>query len=210
MVLGLAMGQPGLADELLFSDDFKGKLADGWSWVREDPRGWRVSDRGLEIRVQPGNMWGSANNAKNVLVRPVPDTAKGTVEVAVTVENQPVEQYEQVDLVWYYDDAHMVKLGQELVDGKLRVVMGREEGDRTRTVAILPLDAHSVRLRLVVSGGQIRGLFRPGNTDKWQEAGACNLPVKGSAKVSVQVYQGPANAERWAKVSEFRLMHLAP
>jgi len=202
---GLGAGTMALADEVVFQDDFKGKLADGWSWVREDSKGWRVTERGLEIRVQPGNMWGPANNAKNVLVRPAPDTSKEAIEVAVTVENQPAEQYEQADLVWYYDDGHMVKLGQELVDGKLSIVMGREEGDRARTVGIIPLRSFSVRLRLVVSGNQIRGQFRPGDSANWQDAGTCDLPVKGPARISFQVYQGPASVERWARFGEFRI-----
>jgi regulation of enolase protein 1 (concanavalin A-like superfamily) len=206
---GLAAGMTCLADETVFKDDFKGKLADGWSWVREDSQGWRVTERGLEIRAQPGNMWGPANNAKNVLVRPAPDTAKAAIAVAVTVENQPAEQYEQADLVWYYDDGHMVKLGQELVDGKLSIVMGREEGDRARTVAIIPLHSFSVRLRLVVSGNEIRGQFRPGDSANWQDAGACGLPVKGPAKISFQVYNGPANSERWARFSEFRVVRVS-
>jgi regulation of enolase protein 1 (concanavalin A-like superfamily) len=112
-------------EEILFQDDFKGKLGEGWSWVREDPQAWRVTKEGLEIRVQPGNLWGSANNAKNVLVRPAPDPAKGPIEISVTVTNPPTGQYEQTDLVWYYDDSHMVKIGQELVNKKLSLVMGR-------------------------------------------------------------------------------------
>src|SRR5262245_15626299 len=125
------------AGEPLFADDFRGKLGEGWSWIREHREAWRVTERGLEVRLEPGNMWGVANNAKNVLVRPAPHATEGGLEVAATVENRPTEQYEQVDLVWYYDDGHMVKLGQELVDGKLSIVMGREENDRTRTIAII-------------------------------------------------------------------------
>jgi regulation of enolase protein 1 (concanavalin A-like superfamily) len=195
------------AAEVVFTDEFKGKLGDGWTWVREDPKGWRVSAQGLDVRLQPGNMWGGGNNARNVLVRPAPEPAQGEVEVSVTVENRPTEQYEQVDLVWYYDDSHMVKLGQELVDGKLSIVMGREEADRTRTIAILPLDTFSVRVRFVVSGHRLRGSYRPAGTEAWREAGECDLPVHGPPKVSLQFYQGPANVERWAKVSEFRLVH---
>jgi regulation of enolase protein 1 (concanavalin A-like superfamily) len=195
------------AAEVVFTDEFKGKLGDGWTWVREDPKGWRVSAQGLEVRLQPGNMWGGGNNARNVLVRPAPEPAQGEVEVSVTVENRPTEQYEQVDLVWYYDDSHMVKLGQELVDGKLSIVMGREEADRTRTIAILPLDTFSVRVRFVVSGHRLRGSYRPAGTEAWREAGECDLPVHGPPKVSLQFYQGPANVERWAKVNEFRLVH---
>ena len=166
------------ADELLFQDDFKGKLGDGWSWVREHREFWRATQRGLEVRIEPGNMWGPANDARNLLVRGAPDATKGEVEVSVYVENTPSEQYEQVDLVWYYDDSHMVKIGRELVDGKLSVVMGREKDDRTQTIAIVPLqipvsvrlvpftdtrtnrhvaiaqtDVAAVRLRLRVKGG---------------------------------------------------------
>lgn len=199
------------ADEILFQDDFKDKLGEGWSWVREHREGWRVTRRGLEVRVEPGNMWGAANNARNVLVRTAPGTAKEEVEVSVTVENKPTEQYEQVDLVWYYDDSHMVKLGQELVDGKLSIVMGREENDRTRTIAIIPLDSFSVRLRFLVKGNRIRGQFRAPDSKDWRNAGECDLPAPahGKAQISLQFYQGPANAERWARVTEFRVRRVA-
>src|SRR6266571_3404855 len=173
VVIALLAITPALADEVLFQDDFKAKLGEGWTWLREHREAWRVSGRGLEVRLEPGNMWGNANDAKNVLVRPAPDGATGEIEITVTVENHPTAQYEQVDLVWYYDDGHMVKLGLELVDGKLSIVMGREEKDRTRTIAIIPLDSFSVRLRLVVRDSRIRGQFRTPRADEWREAGEC-------------------------------------
>ena len=207
LAVGVLTSTAGSAGELLFQDDFKGKLAEGWSWVREHRDAWRVTKHGLEVRLEPGNMWGPANNAKNVLVRPAPDAKKREIEVSVTVTNRPTNQYEQVDLVWYYDDSHMVKLGQELVDGKLSIVMGREENDRTRTIAIIPLDSYSVRLRLVVMGNRIRGQFRTPDAREWREAGDCDLPVPGesNAKISLQFYQGPTDAEHWARVTEFRV-----
>ncbi len=208
-ILAMAvLASPICAQEVFFQDDFKGKLGEGWSWVREHREAWRTSDRGLEVRVEPGNMWGPQNNARNVLVRPVPQAASNEVEVAVAVENRPSNQYEQVDLAWYYDDSNMVKLGEELVDGKLSVVMGREEKDQCRTIAIVPLESTSVRLRLLVRGGQIRGQFRtPGSTD-WREVGQCSLPAPAGAKpnVSLQFYQGLEKTEHWARVTEFRIL----
>src|SRR6266540_5394879 len=88
------------ADELLFQDDFVGKLQEGWSWLRENPKTWRRSNRGLEIRIEPGNMWGPSNDAKNVLPRNAPEPAEHEIAVSVTVSNRPTHQYEQVDLVW--------------------------------------------------------------------------------------------------------------
>jgi regulation of enolase protein 1 (concanavalin A-like superfamily) len=188
-----------------FRDTFKGKLGPGWSWIREDPAAWRVSDKGLEVRIQPGNMWGPANDAKNLLVRPAPDPAQGEVDVSMTVTNTPREQYEQSDLVWYYNDSNMVKCGQELVDGKLRIVMGREEGDRTRTIKILPLDSSTVTLRLLVKDNRIRGQFRTPDAREWTEVGETDLPVKGDPKICLQFYQGPAKVERWVNVTEFQV-----
>src|SRR2546430_1183365 len=56
----------------LFRDRFEGKLADGWYWLREHKEAWRVSKTGLEVLIEPGNMWGPANDARNVLLRPAP------------------------------------------------------------------------------------------------------------------------------------------
>jgi len=196
--------------EELFRDDFKGRLADGWTWMREDHSAWRVSKRGLEVQIQPGNMWGPANNATNVLVRPLPNTTNAEIQIAVTIENRPTEQYEQADLVWYYDDSHMVKLGQELVDGKLSIVMGREENDKTRTMAIIPIQSAVVQVRFIAKGNSIRGVYRSGDEKDWHAAGECDLPVNGSPKASLQVYQGPKTLERWARFTEFRIVKLDP
>lgn len=198
------------AGTTLIEEEFDGRLADGWRWLREDRPAWRIRNRGLEVRLQPGNMWGGDNNARNVLLRSAPDPANGPVDVSITVENTPREQYEQVDLVWYYDDSHMVKCGLELVDGKLCIVMGREEADRTRTIAIIPIRSFKVRLRLRVEGNRIRGQFRTPESDAWQTAGECDLPVKGPPQISLQFYQGPAQGERWARVTSFRLEQAMP
>ena len=202
------LSRPVHAQEVLFQDDFRGKLGEGWSWVREHREAWRITEHGLEVRIEPGNMWGPQNDARNLLVRPAPDAMKGEVEVSVSVENQPTNQYEQVDLVWYYDDSNMVKLGQELVNAKLSVVMGREENDTTRTVAIIPLASTSVRLRLFAKGNLIRGQFRTSDTKEWSEVGQCTTPAhtNTTAKISLQFYQGSEKAEHWARVREFRIL----
>src|ERR1035438_8239329 len=66
------LSRPVHAQEVLFQDDFRGKLGEGWSWVREHHEAWRITEHGLEVRIEPGNMWGPQNDAKNLLVRPAP------------------------------------------------------------------------------------------------------------------------------------------
>lgn len=196
------------AQNVIFQDDFKGKLGEGWSWVREHREAWRLTDRGLEVRVEPGNMWGGQNDARNLLLRPAPLRTNSELEMAVTVENKPTHQYEQVNLVWFYDDSHMVKLGQELVDGKLSIVMGREEKDQCRTIAIIPLSSDTVRIRLFAKGNQLRGQFRTPFADAWQDVGETSMPAppNGTPKICLQFYQGPRDAEHWARVSDFQIL----
>jgi regulation of enolase protein 1 (concanavalin A-like superfamily) len=204
----LALSAGAFAAEV-FHADFTKPLDASWKWLREDRSAWRLTNGTLEVRVQPGNMWGPANDAKNVLVRPAPDLAQGKLEILATVENRPTEQYEQVDLVWYYSDSNMVKIGLELVDGKLSIVMGREEGDRARTTSINPIDpAESrVQLRFIVSTKSIAGHFRKPGAATWQSAGECSLPALKDVppKISLQFYQGPAKTEHWARVLDFRI-----
>lgn len=195
-----ALASPGRGADLLFEETFNGRLQEGWSWLREDKLGWRLGTNALEIRVAPGNMWGPANDARNVLVRDLPNSTR-PLELSVTISNTPTEQYEQVDLVCYYDDSHMVKIGLELVDGKRCIVMGREEKDRTRTIAIIPFEPTRVDLRLLIDQTNLRGFFRAAGATEWREAGGCDLPARGAPKLAIQCYQGPAQTERWARIS---------
>lgn len=190
------------AAEVEFSDSFKNGLKPGWTWIREDKSAWRTTGDGLEIRIQRGNMWGPENSGKNVLVRDLP-AGDTPIEVSVTVEHKPTEQYEQADLVAYYDDSHQVKIGEELVDGKLSIVMGREEKDRARTIAIIPLDKNRVELKLRIDGQHLAGFYRPEGTAEWKKAGECDLPGQGRPRIAIQTYQGSDEKEHWAKIQNF-------
>lgn len=200
------------SEAYMFQDNFNGKLGDGWSWRRENPKTWRVRDNALEIRIEPGNMWGPQNDGKNILLRPAPEQKERVIEFSCIVSNSPTEQYEQVDLVWYYSDSYMVKLGLELVDGKLSIVMGREENDRARTIALIGNDLRRVQLRLRVQDGIIQGSYRSPNSSQWQIAGECDLPVLQNAKpqIAIMTYQGGAKVEHWARIEQFELTVTAP
>jgi regulation of enolase protein 1 (concanavalin A-like superfamily) len=205
VLLFLLLAPAAFSEAPLFEDDFNGTLKEGWSWLRENPGAWRVANDALEIRVEPGNMWGKSNSAKNVLLRDVPAHGDEGIAVSATLENHPTNQYEQIDLVWYYDDSHMVKIGLELVHGQLSLVMGREAEDRAITLSIIPMKTNVIRVRLTVKGNRIHGEYQVPGDDEWHEGGKCDLPVKGKPKVSIQAYQGAADVEHWARISDFRI-----
>ena len=185
-------------------------LPRGWSWKRENPASWCLRDKGLEIKIEPGNMWGGANDAKNVLLIPVAkDLQESGTDVQVTLAHSPTRRWEQADLVWYFRDSHMVKIGLELEHGKNSVVMGREEEDRTRTIKIVPLEKDQVTVRLTVAGNQVRGHYRLTPRDAWTEVGTCTEPRPAGgeeqARVSIQCYQGEQENPHWARITDLRM-----
>jgi hypothetical protein len=200
----------GLSQDLRFCDTVLDlPRPSAYRWLRPNPQAVRLEDDSFSIRIEPGNMWGGGNDARNVLVASLPELQEQTVALSATVANRPTAQYEQVDLVWYYDDSHMVKLGHELVDGQVCIVMGREEADRTRTLGQIPIEAGQVDLMLIAQNRNIQGFFRPTGTAGWVKAGECDLPAHGQPHLSLQCYQGPADAEHWATISHVRARAVA-
>ena len=183
---------PAGKEEAAFQDPFDGKLADGWSWLREDPKAWRIKDGGLEIRVQPG----VAGTVRNALLRAAPDRRKGTWAIDVTVTNHtaPTQQYEQAGITWYHGGRPVFKLVKELINGKTYIIPGRK-----------PMPAETVQLRLLVTAAEWTAQYRPDGEGEFLTAGKGRLPAPGEEQVSIQCYNGPADAEHWIRFDDVRI-----
>lgn len=179
----------------IFADPLTAKPGEGWSWIRENPKTWRASSNGLEIRVEPG----AANNVRNALVRPAPDRAKGqyALEVTVTFTAPPTQQYEQAGLTWYQGDRPVFKLVHELIDGKTFIIPGRK-----------PTDTKVMQLRLEVTADKYTALYRPDAQGDFQAAATGELKPGADEKISLQCYNGPADAEHWMRFTNFRILEL--
>jgi len=67
---------------VVFEDTFKGKLGEGWTWLRENPKAWRIADDALELRIEPGDAWTLRAYVVNEGKKPI---RVGGVTVATTV-----------------------------------------------------------------------------------------------------------------------------
>ncbi|MEE9357013.1 MAG: hypothetical protein V3U62_01405, partial [Sedimenticolaceae bacterium] len=162
---------------------------------RENPQAWRIRQGALEIRVEPG----VANTVRNALVRRAPDRSRGKFAIDVTVTNttMPTRQYEQAGITWYHNGKPVFKLVKELVNGELLIVPGFK-----------PMPNKTVQLRLIVTGGNFVAQFRPDAEGNFQTAATGKLPAPGDDQVSIQCYNGPANAEHWIRFDDFRISEL--
>jgi hypothetical protein len=189
ITVGLAPLARGAEPEVIFDDKLQGKLGEGWEWLREDAKTWRHSDKGLEIRVEPG----LAATVKNALVRKAPDRTSGKYAIEVTIENTapPSQQYEQAGITWYQGNKPVFKLVHEFIDGRLYVIPGKK-----------PTETRLIQLRLIVSKDQIVAQFRPDAKGEFQTAATGKLPPGTDEKVSIQCYNGPPDAEHWMRFSD--------
>ena len=149
----------------------------------------------MEILVQPG----VAHNSINVLRRQAPDRSKGKFAIDVTVTNNtvPTQQYEQAGITWYNDGKHGFKFVKELVSGTVMMIPSRK-----------PMPAKSVQLRLIVDGSDYVAQFRPNGKGPFQVAAKGKLPPQRNDQVSIQCYNGPPNAEHWIRFDDFRISKL--
>jgi len=181
--------------QVVFEDALKGKLGDGWTWLRENPAAWRHSPLGLEIRVEPG----MADTVKNALLRKAPDRARGKYAIEVTVEftSTPTVQYEQAGLTWYADKKPRFKLVHEFIDGKPYIIPGQK-----------PAPESVVQLRLVLTRDQYQAQFRPHARGDFQTSASGKLPPGSDEQISIQCYHGPTETAHWMRFSDFRILKL--
>jgi len=213
-VVGLALlgGWAQAAEpRVVFEDRLEGKVGEGWSWLREDAKTWRIKDGALEIRVEPG----VAPSVKNALLRKAPDWSKRkhAFEVTITFTADPTRQYEQAGITLYQGTNPVFKLVHEFIDGKTYIIPGK-----------IPTTTKTMQLRLVTTPERYIAQFRPDGKGEFQTAASAPLPrlwevtlLNGveikrrpmDEQISIQCYNGPPDAEHWIRFDDFRILELA-
>jgi regulation of enolase protein 1 (concanavalin A-like superfamily) len=206
LLAGLIASTPAVAaeDKVLFEEKFTGELAKDWSWVREDPKAWKLDQGALVLRTLPGYLHAKRNDSRNVLLRPLPKSGK-PLAVEVYVESEPKEQYEHAGVVWYVDDDNYVSLFQEVLGGKVEMQMVTEK-DAAPRFAVAKHDAKGVWVRLLISGGKITTQFRPSDKDEWKTVGTSDAPASGPARVGVMCGGAAKDAQRYVRFRSFRIL----
>jgi regulation of enolase protein 1 (concanavalin A-like superfamily) len=197
---------PAPTEKVLFEEQFAAELGKGWSWVREDPKSWRIEKGALVLRTLPGYLHAKHNDSKNILLRVLPESDK-PLAVEVHVESEPKVQFEHAGVVWYVDDDNYVSLFQEVLGGAVELQMVTEKDARPR-FAVPKHDAKGVWMRLVISGGKITSQFKPSEKEAWKTVGQSDIPAAGTARVGVMAGGAPKEAERYVRFRSFRILEI--
>ena len=202
----LVLALPAVAQEkVLFEEKFADKLDKGWSWIREDPKAWRIDKGGLVLRTLPGYLHAKSNDSRNILLRELPKSDRPLI-VEVHVEGEPKVQFEHAGVVWYVDDDNYVSLFQEVLGGKIELQMVTER-EAKPSFAVAKHDAKGVWLRLVIDKGIITTQYKPAEKEARKAVGKANF-TSPTARVGIMAGGAPKDAERYVRFHSFRILEV--
>jgi hypothetical protein len=197
-------------EKTLFADPFTDKLADGWSWVREDPKGWRLDKGTLVIRTSPGGLFMKDNSGRNIALRTPPEVKEGKLAVEVLTENEPTNMYENSGLIWYYDDDNYTILVKEKIGADAIVHLFSERDGKPGTAFHKKFTGgKEVWFRMEVEPGKLSGLYRTSAKEEWQKLGQCDLLPKREPKIGLTTAYAARDAEHFTRFSGFRMLQVA-
>lgn len=192
---------------IIFQDNFSPRLAQGWTWVREEPSAWRIANGALSIHTLSGTLWGATNNVKNLLLRPAP-TNRNNWAVEVTVSSHPGLDGEQAGLLYYVDDDNYIKLVKEWKKAQPYAILVREQAHKPKVIGKLPVYTRSVTLQLSMENGHIQGKMGENGTQSLKSIGEC-APLQGSdIRVGLLTHVWPGKTDRWAKFTKFQISNI--
>ena len=143
-----------------------------------------------------------------LLVSGPPEAKPQRFAFEALVENEPTNAFEHAGLVWYADDDNYVALLKEKVGNNVIVQLVSETQGRPKVgFAEKPYQEKAVWLRLEVSGGKARGLFRTTARNEWQVLGQCDLPPsRGEARIGLMTGYAAQGVEHYSRFSSLRLL----
>ena len=100
-------------DELLFRDDFEGKMDENWQWTRENKSAWSLSKEPgwLEIMAGAGNV--GDGSIENLLLRSAPE---GNFELETRLKFQPRVNFQIAGLLIFESGANFIQFGRAFCD----------------------------------------------------------------------------------------------
>jgi len=193
-------------DAAIFEEKFEAKLGEGWAWIREEASAWKLDGGALKVKCLPGSIWYKKNDAKNLLMRrfPVAATETAPMAIEVTVDSAPETNAEQCGLFLYFDDANYIKLIRECNKGKPGIVLARKQKGFPESLPPKEVLKGPIHLKLVLSGDKVSGSYKAAGDSV--TIGDYELPLSDTElRIGLGAHGAPADADRWATFTSFRI-----
>lgn len=200
------------AGRTLFTDEFKGSLGDGWTWVRPDSS-VNVGSESLDWPLASVDVVGTANTGA-LLMRDAPaGTWIAETKLHLDLGTDTIRNYQQAGLIVRVDDDNFLRLGDVSIWGTRQVEFGKElqTGSRLDWGAHLGgPTAETMWLRIFHrvdpdSGEHVYRSASSRDGSTWRWGATWTLPARTSAQVGLYA-GGGASPAVVASFDYFRFM----
>ena len=157
-----------------FHDDFDGQLAEGWTWLAEDPAKWSLTavDGQLQILASDSSLDGPAL-PYNILVRNAPT---GDFEITTSLQFAPTSNYQVAGIIVFQDQSNALQFGRAFCDVPGACVGDGIYFDNFENGSVMGSNYRTayrgevVYLRLQRTGNAYSGYFSE-NGEQWTKVG---------------------------------------
>ena len=176
-----------------FRDDFDGQLAEGWTWLAEDPAKWSLTAvaGSLQILASDSSLDGPAL-PYNILVR---DAPTGDFEISTSLQFAPASNYQVAGLIVFQDQSNALQFGRAFCDvpgacvGDGIYFDNFENGSVTGSNYRTAYRGEVLYLRLQRTGNAYSGYFSE-NGEQWTKIGE-HVRDFSQARVGLIAAQAP-------------------
>jgi serine/threonine protein kinase len=146
-----------------FTDEFENQLAEGWTWLAEDPSKWSLSavPGWLEIMVADASFDGP-RVPPNILLR---DPPAGDFEITTALQFDPTSNFQFAGIVVFQDDDNVLQFGRafcelpDICSGDGIYFDNFENGSITGSSPMISIDVPVIYLRLQKVGIAYTGYY---------------------------------------------------
>ncbi|MCD9021456.1 DUF1349 domain-containing protein [Cohnella silvisoli] len=172
-------------------DDFStSTLNSMWSWVRQDSTKWSLTANpgSMQISTQPGELYQTTNDAKNILLRNAPD---GDWTMKVKLAFNPTTAGQQAGVIVYQDDNNYLKLVRSYTASN-RISFQKEVGGTfDNTYELLGVTATTVFLKIAKLGTTYTAYYNTDGSETWILLAQTTISGLNNTKVGLISYGGP-------------------
>jgi branched-chain amino acid transport system substrate-binding protein len=158
----------------IFRDEFDSQLAQGWTWLAEDPSKWSLSavDGALQIIASDASLDGPIL-PPNILLR---DALAGDFEITTSLRFEPTSNFQFAGLILFQDNGNVLQFGRAFCDlsntciGDGVYMDSVENGSFVGSNYQTPFNGTVIYLRLQRAGNTYSGYYSE-DGEQWTKAG---------------------------------------
>lgn len=165
---------------MIFKDDFESELEEGWTFIREEPQRWSLTNEPgfMQILMQPYGF--GSGNPHNLLVR---DAPQGHFMIETRLVFEPRSNFQIAAIVIYQDDGNVLQLGRAYCENPTGCVGNGiyydnfiEYGFTGENHSFTVQDPGEIYLRLERDGQDFKGYYSEDGSE-WYEIATQTNPL---------------------------------